>query len=45
VSSSSCQELSQKRERERLEFKVSAVEGIILCQEDVVCELKTVHML
>jgi hypothetical protein len=43
----SCQEFSQKREREsqsrrRSEFGESAVEGISLCQEDLVCECAVV---
>jgi hypothetical protein len=48
----SCQELRQKREREsrRSELRESAVEGddkkgIRLCREDLVCELKTAHVL
>jgi hypothetical protein len=45
----SCQELSREREREResrrSEFRESAVEGIRLCQEDLVCELKTVRVI
>jgi hypothetical protein len=46
----SCQELSQKRESHRSEFRESAVKGdnkkgIRLCREDLVCELKTVHVL
>jgi hypothetical protein len=45
-----CQELSQKRESRRSEFWQSAVEGeskegIRLCQEDLVCDLKTLHVL
>jgi hypothetical protein len=46
----SCQELSQKRESRRSELRESAVEGVTtkgirLYQEDLACELKTVHVL
>jgi hypothetical protein len=44
------QELSQNRESNRPEFRESTVEGasekeITLCQEDLACELKILHVL
>jgi hypothetical protein len=43
----SCEELRRSKQGRRSEFRDSAVEGIRLCQEDLllVRELKTVHVL
>jgi hypothetical protein len=50
VSNSELSRIESEEKSRRSEFRESAVEGdskngIRLCQEDLVCELKTVHML